>query len=167
MVVPGLLQTRDYARAMIRALRPEFSGDQVDRWVEFRITRQKLLDRGDPPTYVAVLEECVLRRPVGGRPAMWAQLRHLQAALDRPSLTLHVLPLRVGEHAAMNATFAVYRFSEPTDPDVVHFEHAPSDLYLESPMQVERYAAAFDRLRAAALDPDESARFISRLTRSL
>jgi transcriptional regulator with XRE-family HTH domain len=167
MAVPGLLQTYDYARAMIRALRPEFSADQVDRWVEFRMTRQKLLDRRDPPRYVAVLEECVLRRPVGGRPAMRAQLRSLKAVLDLPSLTLHVLPLRVGEHAAMNATFAVYRFSEPTDPDVVHFEHAPSDLYLESPEQVERYAAAFDRLRGAALGPEESSRFIAGLARSL
>jgi transcriptional regulator with XRE-family HTH domain len=167
MVVPGLLQTSDYARAMIRALHPEFPGSQVDRWVELRMTRQELLDQDDPPMFVVVVEECVLRRPVGGRPTMRAQLRHLKAAIALPSLTLQVLPLRVGEHAAMNGTFAVYRFSEPADPDVVHFEHAPSDLYLERPEQVERYAAAFDRLRAAALDPDESSRFVNRLARSL
>ena len=167
MAVPGLLQTPDYARAMIRALRPELSREQVDRWVEFRIARQELLDQVDPPTYVAVLEECVLRRPVGGRPAMRGQLRRLEDALDLPSLTLQVLPLSVGEHTAMSGTFAVYRFSRPADPDVVHFEHSPSDLYLESPEQVERYAAAFDRLRGAALDPEESSRFVARLASAL
>jgi transcriptional regulator with XRE-family HTH domain len=167
MVIPGLLQTQDYARAMIRALRPDFSVEQVDRWVEFRMERQKLLGQDDPPTFVAVLEECALRRPVGGRSAMRAQLERLQAMIDLPSLTLHVLPLQIGEHIAMSGTFAVYRFSDPTDPDVVHFEHTPSDLYLEAPEQVQRYAAAFDRLRGAALDPTDSSRFVGDLARSL
>jgi transcriptional regulator with XRE-family HTH domain len=167
MVVPGLLQTRDYAGAMIRALHPELTAEQVDRWVEFRMTRQELLDRANPPTLAVVMEECALRRPVGGRRAMRTQLRRLQAAISLPSLTLQVLPLRIGEHVAMDGTFAVYRFSTAADPDVVHFEHAPSDLYLERPEEVERYAAAFDRLREAALDPAESARFIAGLTRSL
>ncbi len=168
MVVPGLLQTRDYARAMISALHPELSEVQLDRWVDLRLTRQDLLARNDPPTFSIVLEECVLRRPVGGRVVMRAQLEHLHATVaDTPSLTMQILPLRVGAHAAVDGAFALFRFADPAVPDVVFFEHAISDLYLETPEQVERYGAVFGQLRASALSPDESSSLLRRVVREL
>lgn len=167
MAVPGLLQTRDYARAMIRALRPDLPSDQVERWVELRMTRQELLRQADPPTFQVVLEECALRRPVGGRNAMRAQLQHLKEAATLPALTLQVLPLRVGEHGAMSGAFVIYRFSDPADPDVVYLEHTTSDVYLESPEEVERYATAFDRLRALALHPGDSSSLLTTLASEL
>jgi transcriptional regulator with XRE-family HTH domain len=164
MVVPGLLQTRDYARAMISALYSEMSNAQVDRWVELRMTRQELLTRRNPPMVQILLEECVLRRPVGGRSIMRAQLEHLASTVAAaPSLALQILPLSVGAHAAMNGPFAVFRFPDPAVPDVVFFEHAVTDLFLETPEHVERYGRVFENLSESALDPSESDLFLTRL----
>jgi transcriptional regulator with XRE-family HTH domain len=168
MVVQGLLQTQDYASALFRALRPELSEKQIQRRVELRMIRQELLTRPDPPAFLVVLEECVLRRPVGSSTVMHAQLRHLEKTIvSLPSLKLQILPLSVGEHAAMSGAFAVFRFPVPTDPDVVCFEHVTSDLYLEGSGQVERYGAIFERLREAALSPEQSSQFVARLAREL
>jgi transcriptional regulator with XRE-family HTH domain len=169
MVVHGLLQTRDYASSLIRALQPDLSEEQIGRWVELRMIRQELLTGNDPPTLSVILEECVLRRPVGGRGVMRGQLRHLgEAITSTPALTVQILPLSVGEHAAMDGAFAVYSFSEPDDPDVVFFEHTAiervtNDYYLESPEVVDRYSTAFERLQAVALSPDESSRLLAEL----
>jgi len=165
MVVHGLLQTEDYARAQIRAHSPDISADRVQRRVEFRMERQNLLTQNAPPKLEVILEECSLRRPVGGRTVMRAQLQRLTEVATLPAVTLQVLPLGLGEHAAMSGAFTIYRFAERTDPDVVYLEHATSDLYVESSEQVERYSSAFDRLRAAAMDPDESASFLENLVR--
>jgi transcriptional regulator with XRE-family HTH domain len=167
MAVHGLLQTRDYAEAMIRSERPDLPPDQVDRWVQLRMTRQRLLDQEDAPTFDVVLEECALRRPVGGRGALRSQLEHLVETATLPNLTLQVLPLAVGEHAAMSGAFMIYRFSGLLDPDVVYLEHTTSDLYLETPEQVDRYVAAFDRLQAAALSPGDSSSMLAALLREV
>jgi transcriptional regulator with XRE-family HTH domain len=167
MVVPGLLQTEDYARALVRAHRPDISADQVERRVEFRMARQDLLTREAPPRLEVVLEECVLRRPVGGPNVMRAQLQRLVDATSLPAVRLQVLPLDVGEHGAMSGAFTVYRFDEPASPDVVYLEHTTSDLYVESPEQVERYNSAFDRLRAAAMRPRRSIAFLKSLVDEL
>lgn len=167
MVVHGLLQTRDYAKAMIRAMRPDLPADQVERWVQLRMTRQELLSRDDPPTFEVVLEECALRRPVGGRDVMRAQLEHLVEAATLPKLTLQILPLQVGEHAAMSGAFMIYRFSGRFDPDVVYLEHTASDLYLEASEEVDRYVAAFGRVRAAALNPSDSSSMLAALVDGL
>jgi transcriptional regulator with XRE-family HTH domain len=169
MVIHGLLQTQDYASSLIRALQPDLSEEQIGRWVEFRMIRQDLLTGNDPPALSVILEECVIRRPVGGREVMLGQLRHLgEAITSKPSLTVQILPLSVGEHAAMDGAFAVYSFSEPDDPDVVYFEHTAfervtNDYYLESLEIVERYRTAFERLQAVALSPDESFRLLAEL----
>jgi hypothetical protein len=94
---------------------------------------------------------------------MRAQLEHLLEVADLPNLTLQVLPLDVGEHAAMSGAFTVYRFAERADPDVVYLEHTTSDLYVENHQEVERYGAAFERLKAAALSPHRSAEFVNAL----
>jgi transcriptional regulator with XRE-family HTH domain len=166
--VHGLLQTRDYASALIRAVQPDISEQQVQRQIELRMTRQQLLDRNDAPELIFVLEECALRRPVGGRPVWGRQLRHLQAVIaSSPSLTLQILPLTVGEHAAMDGAFSVYQFSEAIDPSVVYFEHAGTDVYVESPDQVESYSTAFELARAEALTPDESSLLVAQLVSDL
>lgn len=167
LAVHGLLQTETYAYALIRALQPELSAQQVQRLVELRMTRQELLRQEAAPELYVVLEECVLRRPVGGREAMRHQLRSLVDIATLPNLTLQILPLRVGAHGALSGAFAVYRFLESADPDVVFFEHHLSDLYLDSPAQVERYATTFERLRTAALSPSESSELLETITERL
>ena len=165
MVVHGLLQTEDYALALISILRPELSEEQVQRWVEFRMARQELLRRDAPPILEVMLEECALRRPVGGRETMREQLHHLVEVAALPSLTLQILPLSVGAHAAMSGAFAIFSFTEGTDPDVVYLEHTRNDMYLEDRNEVERYSAAFEDLRSAALDPARSEQFLTKLVR--
>jgi transcriptional regulator with XRE-family HTH domain len=167
MAVPGLLQTSDYARAVLRVGRPDLVQQQIDRWVEFRMARQELLTRDRPPAVSVMLEECVLRRPVGGRSTMREQLRHLIEAAELPTLTLQVLPLALGEHVGMNGPFTVYRFSGPEDPDVVYLEHPRGDLYLESAEQVKPYALAFNHLRGLALSPEDSGALIATLAREV
>jgi transcriptional regulator with XRE-family HTH domain len=167
MAVHGLLQTREYAEAMIRAERPDLSPDQVDRWVQLRMTRQRLLRQEGAPTFDLVLEECALRRPVGGHDTLRSQLEQLAETARLPNLTLQVLPLDVGEHAAMSGAFMIFRFSGRSDPDVVYLEHTTSDMYLETPEQVDRYVAAFERLRASSLSPRDSSSMLAALLREV
>jgi transcriptional regulator with XRE-family HTH domain len=159
----GILQTRDYANALIRAVQPDLSEEQVERRVELRMARQEVLDRDDAPTFQLVLEECALRRPVGGSSVLREQLHRLQVLASMPSLTLQILPLEVGAHAAMDGAFIVYQFSETADPDVVYFEHAIADMYVEAPEQVGPYIAAFHRIQAEALSPEDSSHFLTGL----
>jgi transcriptional regulator with XRE-family HTH domain len=167
MVIPGLLQTPDYARAVLRVGRPDLPPQQIERWVEFRMARQPILTRDDAPAFSVVLEECLLLRPVGGQGVMQEQLRRLADTAALPAMTLQVLPMTVGEHAAMSGSFTIYRFESPEDPDVVYLEHPRGDLYLENPEQVEPYVQAFEQLQALAQSPAKSAALIARLVREL
>jgi hypothetical protein len=168
MAVHGLLQIPDYARALIRAVQPDLSETQLQRRLSLRMARQELLGRDNPPALLLVLEECALRRPVGGIAVLRAQLEHLkEATASMPSLTLQVLPLALGEHAAIEGAFALYKFSEPADPDVVYIERVANDMYLESPEQVGRYEDIFQRLQAMALSPPKSAQLLGSLLDSL
>jgi transcriptional regulator with XRE-family HTH domain len=170
MVVPGLLQTRAYAEAILGALRPQLPAEQLERLVELRLSRQQVLRQDDPPTLLAVLEECVVRRPVGGRAAMRDQLRHLLEAASLPNVTLQLVPLAAGAHPGMSGAFIICDFPDP-DPDVVYLEeyldYPTGDHYLEGQEQVAQYAAAFERIRASALDPARSTALIARLADGL
>jgi len=165
--VPGLLQTADYARTVIRTSRPDLHPKQVERWVGLRMARQGLLSQDDPPALFAVLDESLLHRPVGGRGVMRDQLCHLAEAAALPTVTLQVLPFAAGEHAGMSGPFTIFGFADSADPDVVYLEHAKSDLYLESLEEIQRYILAFDRLRATALTPDDSVAFLATLASEL
>jgi len=167
LLVPGLFQTRQYAGTVIRTVRPDLRPEEVERWVEFRMARQSLLARDLPPALSAVLDEALLRRPVGGPAAMGEQLHHLARVAALPTVTLQVLPFAAGHHAGMSGAFTIFSFPEPDDPDVVYLEHTKSDLYLESEEEVRRYASAFDQLRAMALPPDDSVALVVALARSL
>jgi transcriptional regulator with XRE-family HTH domain len=167
MLVPGLLQTPDYARAVIRALRPELRAEEVERRVEVRTARQRDLTGGDPPTLWAIVDESALRRPVGGKEVMGAQIARLIETGTWLTVTLQVLRFDAAEHAGMDGAFTIYEFSEPTDPAVVYLENATSDLYLETPEELRRYALLFDHLRAAALKPHDSSAFLEDLAAEL
>jgi transcriptional regulator with XRE-family HTH domain len=156
LLVPGLLQTRDYASAVLRSLQPDLDADQFERWVDLRIKRQSLLYRADAPALWVLLDEAVLRRPVGGPEVMAEQLRRLAEAADGPNVTLQVVPFAAGEHAGMDGGFTIFAFSRSADSDVVHLDISSGDLYLERPEQIRRYNQVFDQLRAAALEPDDS-----------
>jgi hypothetical protein len=154
-LIPGLLQTADYARAVIRAFRPDDTADEVTRRVEVRQARQEVFAREDPPRLWAVISEAVLRRAVGGPAVMAAQLRALASERDRAVVTVQVLPFSAGEHPAMAGSFVILDFPDP-EPGAVYLENASSALYLERVTDVQRYAGMFRFVQAAALGPKES-----------
>jgi hypothetical protein len=154
LLVHGLLQTPDYARALIQAARLHRPGD-IDDLVQVRVERKKLLSRPrDPLELWAVLDEAVLRRPVGGGEVMRAQIAHLREMAELPSVTIQVFPFGKGAHPGLAGAFSLLEFD--TDPAVVYVDSPAGNLYLEKPRDVRRFVQTFDLLRAAALDPDES-----------
>jgi transcriptional regulator with XRE-family HTH domain len=154
-LVPGLLQTADYARAVIRAFRPDDTADEITRRVEVRLARQAVLARDDPPRLWAVISEAVVRRAVGGQAVMAVQLRALASEWERAVVTVQVLPFSAGEHPAMAGSFVILDFPDP-EPAAVYLENAASALYLERITDVQRYAGMFQFVQAAALGPKES-----------
>ncbi|GAB7041383.1 MULTISPECIES: helix-turn-helix domain-containing protein [Catenuloplanes] len=164
-VVPGLLQTEEYARAMIRSARPDISADEVERRVRVRMERQSLLMQDDPIDLWMVLDEAVVSRPVGGDAVMRAQIHHLVVTAELPNVTLQVLPFSAGAHAGMDGTFTILDFPEPTDTDVVYAENATGGLFLEKADELRKYVFIFDHIRAAALRPEESVSLLADLAK--
>jgi hypothetical protein len=169
MFIPGLLQTEDYARAVIRAGQTRPDPATLDRRLTARMARQEILARPDPPEIWAVLDESVVNRPVGGPEVMRSQLQYLIELSTRPnaSLTLQLLPLTVGAHPGMNGPFVILGFDSPTDPPMVYLETATDGLYLDEPADVERYTLRFNHLVARALGPDESRTMIADLAKRM
>jgi len=159
-VVPGLLQTADYAREIFRNGPIELDPDGVERLVEVRLARQKILTRDDRPRLWVVIDEAVVRRVVGGTEVMRAQLRHVADSAQQGKTTIQVVPYRAGAHAGTTGPFVILDFEEPTDPAMVYVETLAGDIYLEERSDVNRYTLAFDRLRAASLHPDDSVQLI-------
>jgi transcriptional regulator with XRE-family HTH domain len=157
VIVPALLQTADYARAVIGAVRPDLPGAEINRRVELRLRRQALLDQDRPPALRVLLDDTVLRRPVGGEKVMAAQRRRLLEDAARPAVTLQVLPTEDGVHAGMDGPFTIFGFPAPAERDVVALDSAADALYLEGPEDVARYRRVFGLLLPAALTPEASA----------
>jgi Domain of unknown function (DUF5753)/Helix-turn-helix domain len=155
-VIPGLLQSEDYAVAMIRAARLSDTPLEIDRRVHVRMARQSLLIQDDPIDLWVVLDEAVLSRPVGGDEVMLDQLVRLVEAAKLPNVTLQVLPFAAGAHAGMDGTFAILDFPEEADPDVVYAENATGGLFLEKADELRKYSSIFDTIRSTALTPEES-----------
>ncbi|MDT0344365.1 helix-turn-helix domain-containing protein [Streptomyces litchfieldiae] len=171
--IPGLLQTPDYARACIRLGNPRATDRQVERRVELRMERQRLLTNAHAPKLWAVVDEAALRRPLGGTDAMRAQIRHLREMAERPNITLQIAPFRLGGLAAAGGPVTILRFLEPDLPDIVYLEQLNSALYLDKREDVEDYLAVMDSLCATA-EPHgkteeflDGLRFLEGLKRSL
>jgi transcriptional regulator with XRE-family HTH domain len=162
-VVPGLLQSEQYAAAMIRAARPDITSNESERRVHVRMERQSLLKQDDPIDLWVVLDEAVVSRPVGGDAVMRDQLKRLVAAADLPNVTIQILPFAAGAHAGMDGTFAILDFPEVEDPNVVFAENATGGLFLEKSEELTKYVFIFDHIRATALSPEESTSMIAKL----
>lgn len=165
--VPGLLQTEDYARAVITLGAPGVTPDEVERRVALRLGRQKLLTRENAPRLWAVIDEAALRRPIGGRDVLRAQLERLISAAGEPNITLQVMPFLYGGHAAEGGAFTIMRFPEADLPDMVYMEQLTGALYLDKPEDVERYAAVMERLSVAGTSPDRTQEILSGILKEI
>ena len=161
--VHGLFQTEDYARAVTRLGHQLASPAEIERRVALRVKRQELLTRASPPKIWTVMDEAVLRRPVGGAAVMRAQLRHLIEASRAPEVTLQVIPFARGGHAGASGSFTILRFDERYLPDVVYVEQLTGAVYLEQRSDVEHYLAVMDTLSTDALPPTATSRFIEQV----
>ncbi|MFI9271695.1 helix-turn-helix domain-containing protein [Kitasatospora sp. NPDC052896] len=157
-LVPGLLQTEDYMQALVRATVQRAYDDEGgnERRVALRMQRQEILDRQPPPMLWAIINEAVLRRPIGSPEVMRAQLEHLANMADeRPHITVQVLPFSAGAHPAMGKAFSLLSFKDI--PGSVAYAEAPtSSIYTEKPTDIEHHQNIFDRLMASALQPEKS-----------
>ncbi|GEC05624.1 transcriptional regulator [Streptomyces spinoverrucosus] len=160
-VVPGLLQTPEYARAVTRAAVEGLDEDRLDALVEVRLARQDVLRSHPPLVLSAVLDEAVLRREVGGPEVMARQLERLMDAARLPQVRLQVLPFAAGAHIGITGPFVIFSFSSTSDLDVVVLDHLTSSLYLERKEDVEAYTEAFNALQFYALSPKESLDYIA------
>jgi len=159
--VPGLLQTADYARAVVRLGQPGARPEEIERRVSLRMGRQELLSKQGGPRLWAVVDEAALRRPIGGTEVMRAQLEQLIEATEEPNVTLQVMPFRSGGHAAEAGAFTIMRFPEPDLPDVVYLEQLTSALYLDKRDDVEKYTEVMERLSVESESPERSVDILS------
>jgi transcriptional regulator with XRE-family HTH domain len=166
-LVPGLLQTEDYARTVISAGNITGAQEDVERRVALRMARQPALTGADPPQLWAVLDEAALRRAVGGPGLMRLQLDHLAECAAMPNVAVQVIPFGAGAHPGMGKPFVILGFRERADPDVVYLEDLTSTLYLEDADEIDTYNRLFNHLRATALSFEESAALITSVAKDL
>ncbi len=162
LLVPGLLQTREYATAVIRAeqgLTPQV----VARRVEARMTRQKILTREQSPTLWAIIDEAALHRQVGGPKVMRAQIEHLIDAAAWPNVTIQVIPFSAGAHAAINGPFVILDFPGEGDAPMVYLEGGTKSLFVEDPDDVQSYNLLFEQAVKSALAPEETVGYLAEL----
>ncbi len=165
--VPGLLQTEEYARAVIRLGHPDAPPDEIERRVAVRTTRQANVHRMDGFTLWAVVDEAALRRSVGGREVMRAQLRRLVDLTEARAVTLQVIPFNTGGHAAGGGPFSILRFAESDLPDLVYLEQLTSALYLDNPADVDRYLRVMNTLCAEADQPENTVSVLERIANQI
>jgi hypothetical protein len=154
-LIPGLLQTPEYARQVITAMRVDLDAKQVDALVDVRMKRQALLARDDAPKLWAVIDEAALRRISGAPTVLKGQVEHLLDLEPRTNITLQLLPFDAGFHPGLYGSFMLMGFPEP-NPDVVWVENLTNSVYFEGSEDVGRYTEVFDHLRATALGPPET-----------
>jgi hypothetical protein len=167
-LVPGLLQTEDYARVLIRADHPEISEDEVDRRVQLRRERQALLTRvTDPPAMGVILNEAVIRRPIGSEAIMAGQLARLLDVGELPNVAVRVVPFAHGMHPGVTTgAFTMLEFSingtgMPTEPTTIYIEGHAGALYLDKPHEVVLYEQAFNQIQRASLSEVASRKLIA------
>jgi hypothetical protein len=150
MFVPGLLQTEEYARAVVQLGRSFLTDDEIEQRVSLRVTRQQILTRPNPVKLWVVIDESVLHRLVGGPDVMRAQIEHLIEWSRRPNITLQVMPFSSVGYPGAGGAFSLMRFADTDLPDVVYVEHASSALYLDKIDEVDEYVAIMEGLTIAA-----------------
>jgi transcriptional regulator with XRE-family HTH domain len=160
-VVPGLLQTPEYARAVTGAAVDGLDEERLDALVEVRLARQDVLRSRPPLELSAVLDEAVLRREVGGPEVMTRQRERLVEAARLPQVRLQVLPFAAGAHIGVTGPFVIFSFSRTSDLDVVVLDHLTSSLYLERKEDLQAYTEAFNALQFHALSPEDSLDYIA------
>ncbi|WP_030902071.1 DUF5753 domain-containing protein [Streptomyces sp. NRRL F-5126] len=161
--LPGLLQTPEYARVVTRLGYPDAPESKINRLVELRMERQKLLTRGGAPRLWAVVDEAVLRRPFGGPAVVRRQMEHLMEVAELPNVTLQIAPFSVGAMAAAGTPITILRFSEPDLPDKVYLENLTGAVYLDKQEEIDQYSLIMDRLVTEANPPQEAADYLKGL----
>ncbi|MFG3687314.1 helix-turn-helix domain-containing protein [Micromonospora sp. NPDC047740] len=161
--VPGLLQTPEYARAVILLGHRGAPDEEIDRRVSLRTKRQEVLRRDKPPQLWAVLDEAALRRPIGGPEVMRAQLDALIAATAQPHVQLQIVPFAAGGHAAASGAFSILRFGDQDLPDVVYIEQLTSAIYLDKRDDLDYYALAMERLCVEAEPPERTRELLAEI----
>ncbi|MFL1902103.1 DUF5753 domain-containing protein [Streptomyces tauricus] len=167
MYIPGLLQTENYAYAVIEGHLPDATQDDLGQRVRARMERQAVLAKEHPLELTAIMDEAALRRQVGGPAVMADQLQRLQELANRPHISVQVIPYTFGAHQGMPGGFAMLSFADPKDGEIVYIDSMANDSFLESDADIARYTAVFDNLRAQALSPDDSFALIVRATADL
>ncbi|MBT2382140.1 helix-turn-helix transcriptional regulator [Streptomyces sp. ISL-11] len=163
-LVPGLLQTPNYASAVTEGSWPEATAADIERRVQVRMRRQERITEPENPLRLwAVIDESALRRIVGSRSIMREQMRQLVRFSMEPHITVQVLPYDVGAHPGMYGKFSILEFTDPQDASTVYLEGITSDLYLEKPNDVQTYSVMYEHLRMQALNADHSRQFIDRV----
>jgi transcriptional regulator with XRE-family HTH domain len=161
--VPGLLQSPAYAREVIRLGHPAISADELNRRVDLRMGRKRLLSRPGAPRLWAALDEAVLRRPMGDTSVMREQVDHLLEMTAHPNVTLQIVPFNVGGHSAAGGPFSILRFAEPELSDVVYLEQLTSALYIDKPVEVDRYLEVMERLCVQAETAPDSIKLLEKI----
>ncbi|MGW8377357.1 helix-turn-helix domain-containing protein [Actinacidiphila sp. SB3-2] len=161
--VPGLLQTDDYARALLRTGFPNASERELDRRVALRMERQSLLERPEPPKLWAVLDEQVLRRNVGDPEVMRGQIDSLVEAAAQPHVTLQIIPFSAGPHPGMFGPFQLFRFDIPELPDIVYAESLTGAVYLDERPDTAAYLEVLDRMGTQAEPAQRTEAFLGEI----
>jgi transcriptional regulator with XRE-family HTH domain len=166
--VPGLLQTEDYVRALMAVGFPDACSEELDRRVALRMERQALLTRpGNAPQLWAVMDEAVLRRNVGGPEVMRGQIESLLEAVERPNVTLQVVPFATGPYLGCSGHFQIFRFQIPELPDIVYAEGLTSAVYMDQREEVSAHLQALDRMCEQAATPEGTAAFLRDLLKEI
>ncbi|MDR7301870.1 helix-turn-helix domain-containing protein [Haloactinomyces albus] len=155
-VIPGLLQTQEYARALTKATLLTSTADEVERRVDLRLQRQERLSDDEPLQLWAIAGEAALYKKVGGPEVLAEQLRHLIKAAESPNITFQVMPLEAGAQPATGGQVTILRYAEAEDADVVYLESQHGGFYVEDLTAVANYAHVMEHLRAHAADPAAS-----------
>jgi transcriptional regulator with XRE-family HTH domain len=167
LFIPGLLQTPEYGRAMVRGVLPSATEREIDERVEARAERQKRLTEPRPLELWAVVDEAAVRRVVGGSSVMAAQLRHVVSMMRQPNINVQVITYDSGAHPGMPGAFVHMEFRDEADPELVYVDTQAGDIFLETEDDLRRYRTMFDHLRAVALSPARSAELITAVREGL
>jgi transcriptional regulator with XRE-family HTH domain len=165
--VPGLLQTEEYARAVVVQGSPNLVPEEVESRVAVRMGRQKLFARENPPRLWAIVDEAALRRPMGGREVLAGQINRLIDVISEPNITLQVMPFKYGGHAAEGGAFTIMRFPEADLPDMVYMEYLTGAHYVDKPEDVEVYAAVMERLSVAGTSPERTRDILNEILKEI